>query len=326
MKRKDKPLISVIMSAYNSGKYISEAIESILNQTLKDFEFIIINDASTDKTSEIIKRYARKDKRIIVIGSNKNIGLTKSLNIGLRKAKGKYIARMDADDISLLERLQVQYNLLEENKEIFLCGSSSLIIDNHGKVITKFQPKFTEPDKIKNALKNTNCITHPTIMFRNEKNKFYRDKFRYAQDYDFYLCLLTSKKSILNLSEHLLKYRISSGSISWAKKAKQKLFELKAREFYQQRLKYGKDEYASFNPHDILDIDLEKSTNKFVLESEIKVNFQINDVVKTRKFCIKYFNNYGFLNKILIYYVTTFLGKEIMDIAKRFLWDYNLDS
>jgi len=117
----DRPKISVIMSVYNGEKYLREAIESILNQTFRDFEFIIINDGSTDKTSEILSSY--NDPRIVIINNKRNIGLTKSLNKGLKMVKGEYIARQDADDVSLPERLERMVNFLDMNRDVGLLGS-----------------------------------------------------------------------------------------------------------------------------------------------------------------------------------------------------------
>jgi len=114
--------VSIVMSVYNAQKYLDEAIESILNQTYSNFEFIIINDGSTDKSLEIIENYAKKDSRIIVI-NRENKGLIYSLNEGIRKANGKYIARMDADDISLPQRLEKQVEFMEKNKNIGICGT-----------------------------------------------------------------------------------------------------------------------------------------------------------------------------------------------------------
>ncbi|MCI0471302.1 MAG: glycosyltransferase, partial [Candidatus Aminicenantes bacterium] len=108
-------MITVLMSVFNNAAYLREAIDSILNQTYTDFEFLIIDDASTDSSKEIISHY--HDTRIRLIENKRNIGLTKSLNKGLHKAKGEYIARMDADDISLPDRLAVQYAFLQENPD-----------------------------------------------------------------------------------------------------------------------------------------------------------------------------------------------------------------
>ncbi len=302
------PKISVIMSVYNSEKFLSEAIESILNQTFKDFEFIIINDSSTDNSLEIIKKYQNKDERIVLIENKKNIGLTKSLNIGLKKAKGKYIARMDADDISLPERFQIQYDFLEKNKDIFLVGTGAYNIDTNGKLSTLLR-NVSQPSQISKILPQQNCIYHPTIMFRNEKH-LYREKFFYTQDYDFYLLLLSEGKQLANIGEPLIKYRINEDAISWTKRSKQKMFKAKAREFYKQRVGFNKDEYEDFLPEEILNIDVEKSTDKLVLGDEVRGSFKINDFERTKQFSKKYFKNHGFLNKITLYYLASFTGKS----------------
>ena len=123
-------IVSVVMSVYNSEKYLPEAIESILNQTYTNFEFIIINDGSTDNSLRIIKEYANKDKRIIVI-SRENKGLIFSLNEGIEVSKGKYIIRMDADDISLPNRLKIQLDFMEKNKDIAICGTVAITFDEN---------------------------------------------------------------------------------------------------------------------------------------------------------------------------------------------------
>ena len=121
-------MISVIMSVYNDEKYLSKAVESILNQSYKDFEFIIVNDGSTDNSFEILEKYQQDDKRVILIEQD-NIGLTKSLNKAIDMACGKYIARMDSDDISLLTRFQKQIDFLEQNKDYALAGTNIAKID-----------------------------------------------------------------------------------------------------------------------------------------------------------------------------------------------------
>ena len=129
------PLISVIMPAYNAEKYIGEAIESILNQTLKDFELIIVNDASTDSTGNIIKSYAEKDSRIVVLVNENNLNIAGSLNRGISVAKGTFIARMDADDIALPERLEMQAKVMSENPQVAVVGNDIQLINESGVVI-----------------------------------------------------------------------------------------------------------------------------------------------------------------------------------------------
>lgn len=129
-KFKEK-LVSVIMTAYNTEAYIEEAIQSILNQTYTNFEFIIVDDGSTDKTLEIIMRYAKKDDRIVVL-ARKNIGLAQSLNDGIRIARGEYIARMDSDDICAAERFEKQVSYLNEHPDIFMLGTNYYILYSDG--------------------------------------------------------------------------------------------------------------------------------------------------------------------------------------------------
>jgi len=309
--------ISVVMSVYNGKEFLNESIQSILNQTFKDFEFIIINDCSTDKSLEKIKRYAKVDKRIILLKNKKKLGLTKSLNKGLKLAKGKYIARIDADDIALPERLEKQYDYLEKHKDIFLAGTGAYNIDEKDNVKSIKKP-LTNSDLIKKTLYHKNCIYHPTIMFRNE-DYLYREKFIYSQDYDFYLRLIFEKKKLTNIPNLLIKYRISSKAVSFSQTAKQKLFAEKAKEFYHQRLKYGKDEYDKFDPNEILNIDVKKSIDKIVLESEIKASFKLNNFKRVRRFCRKYFRYHGRLNIFLIYFIVTFLNIKLIRFLRKIL-------
>lgn len=312
--------ISVIMSVYNSKRYLSESIESILNQTFKNFEFIIVDDGSTDDSLGIIKEFMKKDKRILLINNNSNIGLTKSLNKALKKAKGKYIARMDTDDVSMPERLEKQYNFLEKNEDVFLVGTGSINIDETGENTTTFNP-IVSFEEIKKTLPYKNCIYHPSIMFRNEKGICYREKFVYSQDYDLYLRLLSNGKKLVNLPDKLIKYRCNPNAITQTKRGKQALFAEKAREFYFQRIKYGKDNYEEFNPREILDLDVENSTNKTVLRAEISASFKMNDFKRTRRLCKKYFKHYGIFNKFFIYYLLSFTGRKFVNFMRRVLFD-----
>ena len=125
------PKISVIMPVLNAELYLKTAIESVLSQTIPDFEFIIINDGSTDKTEEIIKSY--QDPRIIYIKNDTNIGLSKSYNLGIRASKGEFIARMDADDISFKDRFESQLEFLEAHQEVGVVGGGVILIDESGK-------------------------------------------------------------------------------------------------------------------------------------------------------------------------------------------------
>ena len=201
------------MSVYNGEKYLHEAIDSVLNQTFTNFEFIIINDGSTDTTADILNSYT--DPRIKIITNSQNIGLTKSLNIGLKKCHGEYIARQDADDISLPTRLLKESRFLDENQNIVLIGSLAAIIDSQNKIL-KTKKKSINPLVIKFKLLINNSFLHPSIMFRRElilKNSGYNEIFRFAQDYDLY-SRLSLKYSLANIPEVLIYYRLNPNSIT----------------------------------------------------------------------------------------------------------------
>lgn len=204
------PKISVLMPVYNCELYIKEAVDSILGQTFSDFEFIIIDDASTDSTASILKKY--DDPRIQLIVKPQNSGYTNSLNYGLSIAKGEYIARMDGDDISLPERFAKQVAFLDVNPDIILCGTLFKIIGKD-QIITVAE----QHEDIKLAMLRDCCIGHPTVMMR----KSYFDKFslRYditkepAEDYDLWTRLLIIGK-LYNLQEVLLHYRLHDLQVS----------------------------------------------------------------------------------------------------------------
>jgi len=314
-----KPKVSIVTAVYNGERFLAETIKSILNQTFNNFEFIIINDSSKDSSLKIIKNYMKKDKRIILVNNHKNIGSVLSRNIGLKKARGKYIAILDHDDISLPDRLYIEYDFLEKNKDIFLVGSGAININENGKHLSKFNP-ITNLNKIKEKLSNNNCFYHPSIMYRNKRGLFYREKLPYADDYDFYLRLLSENKKLANISKILILYRKHQFASSRSNFTKMELFAQKAREFYFQRLKYGKDEYNKFNPNEILNLNIEKTKNKRVLELEIKASFKINNFKRTKKFCRKYFKNYGIFNKFFIYYLLSFTNKRFINFLKKIIF------
>lgn len=242
----NKPKVSVIMSMYNEEAYLEESVESILNQSFKDFEFLIIDDRSEDSSIPIVARYSNFDKRVKVFRNKEHIGLTQSLNILLDKARGEYIARMDADDISLPDRIFKQYDFLESHKDVILIGTGAFNINEKGIILSQSDP-LTTPGEVAKRLPIGNCIYHPSIMFRNKKLR-YREKFMFSQDYDLYLNLLSLGEKIANVNEPLLKYRINSKSISNQRHKAQELFAQQARKFYVQRKqsKNNEDDYSSF--------------------------------------------------------------------------------
>jgi len=236
----DNPKVSVVMSVYNGEKHLKEAVDSILSQTFRDFEFIIVNDGSTDRTAEILESY--HDPRISIVNNERNIGLTKSLNEGLKLAKGKYIARMDADDISLPERLQKQVEFLDAHEEIGVVGTAAFRVDERGKVLS-LPAVFTESSVIKENLLLGNQFVHGSVMLRRECIYTvgpYREEFKYTQDYDLWL-RLSEKYDVANIAEPLCKLRINMKALSVAKQAEQNMYARLARELSKQRARGGFD-------------------------------------------------------------------------------------
>lgn len=215
---KENIAVSIIMSVYNAENYLNEAIDSILNQTFQDFEFIIVEDASTDSSYKILKEY--EDKRIKIIRNKSNIGLTRSLNKALKYATGKYIARMDADDICMPTRLEKQIHYMEKHRNVALISCSFM---RFGESEQKTIIRMNEV-QIKGQLMFGSVLPHPGFIFRREiysKYKIrYNEKMKYAQDYDFQV-RVARKFKIACLPDILIKYRVSDKQISSQKSLEQ---------------------------------------------------------------------------------------------------------
>lgn len=210
--------MSVIMSIYNEPiEWVKQSINSILNQTFNNFEFIIINDNPERlSNNKLLKQYKEIDPRVLIISNKQNIGLTKSLNIGLEKAKGKYIARMDADDISYKERLEKQFEFLELNPDYIVCGTQIKFFGDQIKSSSPRWIKFNDFE-IKSRLLLSTVFAHPTVMIRRDvllkNNLKYDESFKQAQDYSLWVALYPFGK-FHNLEDVFLDYRISDRQIT----------------------------------------------------------------------------------------------------------------
>ncbi|MFQ5454935.1 MAG: glycosyltransferase family 2 protein [Nitrospirota bacterium] len=247
------PMVSLIMGVYNGDKYLKESIGSILNQSFRDFEFIIINDGSTDKTGEILEGY--NDERLTIIKQEENKGLTFSLNIAIDYMRGRYIARMDADDISLPERLEKQVQFLEDYSEYGLVGVTDEVIDKNGKTIG-IEPRLLEDKEIKKGLILGNQFCHGSVMFRREiieKIGKYDYSLRYSQDYEFWLRVSRIYK-IANLPDILYRRRETQGNITSLFGKKQRDYANMIRDFNlkeiirEERHKTVFPEYYKYQP------------------------------------------------------------------------------
>lgn len=221
------------MPVYNAEKYIGEAIESILNQTFTDFELIIIDDCSIDKTWGIIKEYAKKDGRIIIFRNENNLGIAGNRNLLISAAKGKYVVWQDPDDISMPCRIEHQYNLMEENGEVGICGGWLQFFDGNGKTsIRKYKEKDAE---VRKTIFNFSPVSHGCAIIRKsvfEQTGLYDLNYPLAEDLDMSF-RIGKKYKFANLQEVIIKYRQNNGGATFSK--------LKAMEYctISMRLRYS---------------------------------------------------------------------------------------
>lgn len=210
------PRISVLMSVYNGERYLRAAVDSILAQTFTDFEFLIIDDGSTDGTGALLADYATRDPRVQVIVQAVNQGLTTSLNVGLRLARGEYVARMDADDVSLPERFEHQTAFLDRHPEVGVVGGGFQVIDALGRPIPPIYEHPTQPGFVAWSLYFYNPIAHPTVMMRRAnvlRVGGYDPAVPRSQDHDLW-CRLSGQVQLANLSCPLTFLRKHDGNVS----------------------------------------------------------------------------------------------------------------
>ncbi len=223
-----KPSVSIIVPYYNEIDYFEETLKSIKNQTFYDWELILVVDSEDKKMKDFVTVLTKGDDRIRLIFNSKNLGITKSLNNGLKIAKGDFIARLDADDVAHKDRLYEQHKYLLEHPEIGVIGSWGIIIDSSGKHIGKIVRAITNKEITKKLLFQNQFI-HSSVMFRKSlvtKYGVYDENFLRSQDYEFWL-RLRKKTKFYNLNKPLIYYRSHSGSITQTKNIEQRVLGIK---------------------------------------------------------------------------------------------------
>ncbi|MDE6649569.1 MAG: glycosyltransferase [Muribaculaceae bacterium] len=269
-----KPAISVVMPVYNGELYLRDSIDSILNQSFSDFELIIINDGSNDNSIKIIRSY--EDPRIIVLNNEENKGLIYSLNRGIHNSKGKYIARMDADDCCHKRRLAEQWQFMEEHKEIGICGTAYNIISSDG----GHKKKILESNPLQNRanLMFFPVLAHPSVIIRksvlDEFNLEYKEEYKHAEDYGLWV-EASKYTQISNIKKALLNYRVLDNSIT-----------RQADRNFEKRLEIHKRIYRKY----FEDFGL------ILNEEELKLHFIISDNIR-----FKNYNNYT-IKEVNVYF------------------------
>lgn len=248
------PLVSVLMPVYNAEAFLRPAIDGILSQTYTNFEFILINDGSTDRSEEIILSYS--DPRI-KYHKQKNVGVARSLNNGIPMAKGKYTWRHDADDTCLPDKLEKQVNFLEENEQYDLCATQIAFMTENGNIAWKYrQPKavyFKDKPYVtvqREHFDPYSPITHATVLIKTEVLKSangYRTEFKTAEDVDLWLRLLHDyKAAVVNTCDYFV--RLNKASATQTYGWKNKFYTDLAFEFYDQRTLHGVDDLQKGEP------------------------------------------------------------------------------
>lgn len=227
-------LLTVLMPVYNGEKYLGLAIDSILNQTYSHFEFLIINDGSTDHSEKIINAY--NDPRIIYIKNETNKGIVTTLNIGIEMSRGKYIARMDADDIAQPNRLEMQLNYVLSNPKCKLCGTRAIAINDNGEEVYKLKRPFSN-DEIKVQHLFRNSFIHPTVLIDVEVAREFKYSSNYEYSEDYYLfSQIALNYSVANLQDPLLYYRIHADNITSKKQQEMNISEMKTMSYLLSNL------------------------------------------------------------------------------------------
>jgi glycosyltransferase involved in cell wall biosynthesis len=228
MTTSQQPKVSVLMPVWNAERYLAGAIESILTQTFANFELLIIDDGSTDRTPIVIRDY--HDHRIRRIENEKNIGITKSLNLGLEQVRGEYVARMDADDISSPQRLARQVECLDANPQVALVTSRTSKVDARGARLDVIQTPV-ESEVLRRRLRIGNCIAHGSVMMRTDALRSiggYDESMERAQDYDLWL-RLSERHDLMSLPETLYAWREHDDSVAGRGLEEQQRFAERAR-------------------------------------------------------------------------------------------------
>lgn len=316
------------MPTYNCELYVAEAIESILGQTFTDFEFLIIDDCSTDSTINIINSY--NDNRIKVITKERNTGYTESLNYGIGIANGKYIARMDGDDISLPTRFEKQLGAFEVDKDLILCGTAIQVIGTNE---VKRHPVKHEDIKVKLCF--SNAFFHPTVMIRKDIFNIvkYNKDFEPAEDYDLWTKIVFLGK-VTNIDDVLLNYRVHNNQVSNYKSniqieamyiAQLRMFqellsnEIIELEIYKKAFKNKKTESIDefFNVAKLFK-KIKENNNQLKVYKQHKFNRWLQKAKVN--FVKNYFEINGFNIKVFLIILSTFSFVDIFLIIKKSFW------
>lgn len=305
------PKVSVLIPCYNVELYVEESVRSIMNQTYSNLEILVIDDGSTDKTAEILQKLAQVDNRIKFIKNETNLKLIATLNKGIELCTGKYIARMDADDISLPTRIEKQVRFLEKNLDIGIVGSYTKCFGEK-KQIWRME---TSNEFIKAHLFYTTCFSHPSVMFRKsiiqENHLRYNLEYPHSEDYKLW-CDFSKVTKLANLAEVLLLYRINKNQVSQRyKEIQEEIFHKIRRELLNN---FCEEKKIEINFEQITFVDIQKIKEKKITKAQLKYLLFIFYLALNTNYCSKVlylFCSFDFIKIGLKNVCKVLLGRKI---------------
>lgn len=346
---KTNPLVTVLMTVYNGGKHLKSSVQSVLNQTFRDFEFLIVNDCSTDDSVKMIESF--NDERIIIHHNEKNLGQTKSLNIGLNLARGKYAARMDADDMAFPMWLEKLVSFAEAHREYVVVSAAAAVMNESGK-LNKIQRTPTTFEGVIFHIFIGNAINHVGSLFNKEivlKKGGYNEEFKISQDYELWSSLIRNNYRLVNIDDMLVAVRVHESSISYVAEKDRGLMEV-AEIIYRNvssltKLKISYDDAIKMRvfyrfPHQLTNEEFRDTQDLYFkifnsLKDEFKLElgllkrklkklmllpyykramFEIENSrsKSARKILLNYYTLYGFHIILCVIFLVTFLDKAIV--------------
>ena len=318
----EAPLVSVIINAYNVEPYFAECLDSVLAQTLQDFEAIVINDGSTDATAAIAEAYARRDTRIRLFHNERNLGIPATINRALAHSRGEFIAKLDADDVTMPERLAGQVAYLRAHPEVVMVGSGWIWIAPDGRELGVQRPHPSNR-RLKQQMQKRCVLVHTGVMVRGDllRRLKYREFFRYAHDYDLFL-RLGDHGEIAILPETLVKQRLNFRGVTVQRFCEQNQEARYARAFARQRRRGGADDYerVAADPGAIRSSSSDRGSRGFYHYRYGLFRVMLRDMAGARREFRQSLKAAPWDVRSAFWFVVTFVPRPLLEAARRLVW------
>ncbi len=316
------PLVSVIINAYNAEAYFAECLDSVLAQTLEDFEVIVVNDGSTDATGEIAEAYARRDARVRVFHNERNFGIPATINRALSHARGEFIAKMDADDVTMPERFAKQVAYLRAHPEVVMVGSWWSRIDPDGRELGGHRLHPSNRRLAQQMLRRC-VLVHTSVMVRGDlyRRIKYREFFRYAQDYDLFL-RLCEHGEIAILPEVLARQRLNPRGVTVQRFYEQAQYARYARAFARQRRRRGFDDYerVAADPNAIRPFASSRASLGFYHYRRGLLRVTLRDMAGARREFWRSLMTVPWDVRVAAWLALTLVPRPVLELARRAMW------